>query len=553
MMRIQDKVTTALAMLFLMLLQVETATAQAITVTPSQLNFGTVYENAPDSLPITLTNTLNRSVTVYGFRYYPIYGQPAFSNRYTWMVIPAAGSVTVWVKFTPRHNVFHNSELIIMDDGLRGVNRVDLIGQGRYSNAYYDSTENKSEEILKTAFHTLLAQNYDTLGYLAGRDSMFMWFDNRARNGQGAAQNTIESVYTGALAVGYIDRTDCQNTFSFNTEHTFPQSFFSSLEPMKSDLHHLYPTDDLSNNQRGNNPFAVITSNIIWSDGGSKSNGTSFEPRDLQKGRASRSLLYFVLRYQDYANFVQPQEPLLRQWHAGFPPDAVERKRNSDIFSIQNNRNPFVDYPQFIERIHSVTSLSVEPLTPSLDFPEDTIVFGYVNTGNSATFEYVVVNTGNQLIDLTNFALTQPGVFSFSAGGGNVNLAPGEAAVLRITATPSGSGAVLGHLTFNTTLASMAAVDVPIYLNDPVINTIPSVEASPFDFFPNPVSSELNIRNPFSTSFQLQVFDITGHVVLQQEIASGTTSVDVSSLASGCYSARLTTPGLRFHRTFIKP
>lgn len=199
-----------------------------------------------------------------------------------------------------------------------------------------------------------------------------------------------------------------------------------------------------------------------------------------------------------------------------------------------------------------MTGLSVEPLIPALDFPEDTIVFGYVNAGNSATFEYVVVNNGTQLIDLTNFALTQPGVFSFSSGGGNVNLAPGESAVLRITATPSGSGSVLGHLTFNTTLVSMTSVDVPIYLNDPVVNAITSVETDAFDLFPNPVSAELNIRNPFSTSFQLDVFDINGHIVLRQEISSGTTAVDVSSLASGCYSAQLTASGRFFHRTFIK-
>ena len=321
---------------------------------------------------------------------------------------------------------------------------------------------------------------------------------------------------------------------------------------MRSDLHHLYACDDLSNNQRGSNPFAVITSNVSWTGGGSKSDGTSFEPRDEQKGPASRSLLYFVLRYQDYTNFVQPQEPILRSWHSSLLPTVEEQLRNDDIFALQNNRNPFVDYPQFIERIHSVTTLSAEPPQPALDFPEDTIVFGYVNAGTSATFEYQVVNSGNQSIDLSNFSLSQTGIFSFTSGGNNVTLSPGEAVVLHIAATPSGNGAVQGHLTFNTTLSSVATVDVPIYLNDPMVNAVTTVDVNSFEIFPNPASSELTIRNPFAFSYLLIVRDVTGNIVMQQEVASGTTAIDVSLLASGCYSAQLTAPGLRLHQTFIK-
>ncbi|MFM9051032.1 MAG: endonuclease, partial [Bacteroidota bacterium] len=350
--------------------------AQALTASVSQLDFGVVTELSPDSLPLTLTNTLNRPVTVINLRFYNSYGAPAFSCRYNWFFIPAGGTATCWIRFSPRHNVYHNSELVIEDDGLRGPLRIDLVGQGRYSKSYYANTENLEEEPLKNAFRTLLALDYDTLGYVTGRDSMFMQIDNLARNGQGATQNTIESCYTGALAVGYVDRTDCQNRFSFNTEHTFPQSFFNSLEPMRSDLHHLYACDDLSNNQRGNNPFGIVNNNIIWSGGGSKSDGSFFEPRDAQKGKAARSLLYFVLRYQDYSGFVQPQETLLRTWHIAFPPGVTEQRRNDDIFTNQRNRNPFIDYPQFIDRIRSVTTLSVAPLSASLDLPVDTIVYG---------------------------------------------------------------------------------------------------------------------------------------------------------------------------------
>jgi hypothetical protein len=526
-----------------------TVDAQSLQPGTSQLNFGVVYDNAPDSLPLVLTNTLNRDVTVTNVRFYSTYGVPAFSTAYSWFVVPAAGSATLWIRFAPRHNVFHNTEMVIENDGLRGVTRVDLIGQGRYANNYYGATENLSEEPLKTALHTLLGIGYDTLGYVVARDSMFMQIDNQARNGQGAVVNTIESCYTGALATGYIDRTSCQTTFSFNTEHTFPQSFFSSLEPMRSDLHHLYACDDLSNNTRGNNPFGVVT-NATWSGGGSKSDGNYFEPRDAQKGKASRSLLYFVIRYQDYSNFVQPQETLLRVWHSNFLPDSLERRRNDDIFSDQHNRNPFVDYPLFIERIHRVCGTSVEPSQPALNFPEQTIVYGYVTTGASVNYEYVIVNNGNVPIDLTGFFLSVPAVFSFSSGGNDVTLQPGEALPLIITAQPSSSAPVFALLAFNTTLPGLPSVSVPIYLNDPVINSVAPPDLSSAEVYPNPMDGQLQVRLPESNSWSVTLTDATGRMVLEQPAVSGKAQFDVTTLPAGCYLFTACSNGV-FHRKVV--
>ncbi|MFM2206524.1 MAG: hypothetical protein RL213_499 [Bacteroidota bacterium] len=535
-----------------LLIQPSSACAQALVPSPAQLNFGTVYENAPDSILLTLTNTLSRPVQVRSMRFYSTYGAPAFSTSASWFTVPANGSSTVWIRFSPRHNILHNSELLIFDDGLRGVTRVDLTGQGRYSNSYYPSTENLSEEPLKSALRTLLAIGYDTLGYVVARDSMFMQIDNKARNGQGATQNTIESCYTGALAVGYTDRTDCQNTFSFNTEHTFPQGFFGSLEPMRSDLHHLYPCDDLSNNTRGNNPFGVVT-NPTYSDGGSLSDGSFFEPRDYQKGRASRSLLYFVIRYQDYTNFVRPQESLLRSWHAAFPPDATERRRNDDIYSDQHNRNPFVDYPQFLERIHAVANTSIEPADSSLDFSEDTLVYGFVPPGNTAVYQYVIANDGNRPVGLSNFSLSIPSVFSFASGGNGVSLQPGDAAVVQISATPSGSGSVAAFLSYSTTLPGSPSVSVPIYLNDSLLNTVTDPPSASFEVFPNPTGDRLFIRTDLKASFSLVLTDITGRILAVLHDANPVSvSLDLSLLPAGTYLLTASSGNSLFRRTVLK-
>jgi deoxyribonuclease-1 len=526
--------------------------SQAITVSSSQLNFGDAYENAPDSLYLTITNTLNRTVSVNGIRFYDTYGVPAFSASEQNFFIAPLGTHSVWIKFSPRHNIAHNSEMVIVNDGLRGYVSVDLIGQGKYSNTYYDLSENTSEEALKTALHNLTGAGYVSLGYNLARDSMFMRIDNKKINGQGAAQNTIECIYTGREAIGYVDRSDCQTNFSFNTEHTFPQSYFASAEPMKSDLHHLFPTDDVANNYRADNAFGIVTGGTVWTDGGSKATNSLFEPRDAQKGIAARAMMYFVLRYQNYSNFFTSQENILRTWNHDFPADSLEEKRNDDIDHVQHNRNPFVDYPQFIERITSISSVSAASAVKSIDLPQDTMVYGYVSTGVPSLFHFVIVNKGNTDIHLSNFNLSLP-EFTFQSGGSNATLAAGEALGIDIAVTTLNSNALHAFLTFNTDDPLHQSVSIPIYANDSVFNTVEEAGGEVISVSPNPAVEELNIRSQKLNISSVEVFDETGRMVLEGQpgFSSGMT-INISGLQSGIYIIRMTAGEKNIFRKFVK-
>ena len=512
--------------------------SQAISVNNPQLNFGNVFENHPDSLPLTLSNTLSRTVTITGFHFYDTYGSPAFSTSFSWFTIPAGGSTIVYIKFAPRHNIYHNSEVVIENDGLQGYISVDLTGQGKYSNHYYDLTENLSEENLKTSINLITGNGYVSLGYNVARDSMFMSFDNKKVNGMGASQNTLECIYTGREAVGYTDRTDCQNNFAFNTEHTFPQSLFTSMEPMKSDLHHLYPTDNVANNQRGDNPFGVVA-NPTWTVGGSKAISNLFEPRDEQKGRAARSLLYFVLRYQNYNNFINSQEAILRTWHTAFPPTTNEKIRNNAIFSLQHNRNPFVDYPVFIERIQSFASTSSAPIISSLNIPEDTIVYGTIQTGVPVTFNFVIVNNGNQSINLSNFNLTHSSELTFVAGGSNNTLSPGESQAVKISCTTLSSDSIRAFLSFNTTATGLFNVSVPIFVNDLLVNNVDNIFSN-VSVTPNPAHDQLHIK--FTKNFSYSdwaLFDIRGKKISSGKVSGIDTIIGLEGVNAGVYILKL--------------
>jgi len=526
---------------------------QALTVSAGDLIFFDVYENAPQSIPLVVTNTLNRTVNVYGIKFYGTYGVPAFSSADQHFSLGPFASDTIWVTFSPRHNIQHNSEMVIINDGLRGYTSVDLHGQGKYSNTYYNASENLSEENLKTALHNLLGTGYISLGYNVARDSMFMSLDNKKRNGQGATQNTLECIYTGREAVGYTDRADCQTNFSFNTEHTFPQSFFNSVEPEKSDLHHLFPTDDLANNARGDNPYGYVSGGTTWSSGGSAATNSLFEPRDEQKGASARALMYFVIRYDDYSNFFFPQETLLRSWDHDYPAGVTEQTRNESISQWQHNRNPFIDYPQFIERITSLSSTSTAIPVKSIDITEDTIIFGYVSQGVDVDFNYVIVNNGTGDVDLSGFSLSDPQL-TFLAGGNNVTVNPGESHVVTIRLNVSSAAALHAFLTFNSNVTGHLNVSVPVYANDSVFDEVDEIEGRVITVSPVPAGNIVKVQSSGEEVNGISIYDIAGRKLIENKsvVSASELVTDVSTLAPGIYMISIEMKQKIFFRKFMK-
>jgi len=501
---------------------------------------------------VTVTNSTSFDITITGYRFYDIYGSSAFSASAGIFTISAGGSQNIWIKFSPRHNVYHNTELFILNDSHRGALRVDLLGQGRYSKTYYNNTQNLAEEILKDTLKAITGRNYFNAGYNTARDAMFMIYDNKKVNGQGAAQNTIECVYTGRTAVGYFDRTDCQTNYSFNTEHTFPQNFFNSLEPMRADLFHLYPTDDLANNARGSLPFGTV-SNPSWQQGGSKGNSTTFEPRDAHKGQAARAMLYFVTRYQNYSNFLTNQEGILRQWHEQFPPDSIEVKRCNDIATLQLNRNPFFDYPQFTERITSVSNTSVGIQAASSDFPEDTIDFGLANAATPNQYTFWIANDGNMPLNISGLTLNSAAVLSFiNNSGSNVTIPPGEASAVEIELANAAPGAFSGTLNFTAQGTGLLAnVSVPIKAQLSLQGIAEMDNVHGLTLFPNPAVERICIaeNKPIAAA---RVLDLSGRII-SSLLLSEWPCFNISTIQqAGFYVLEWEENGKVFHAPFIK-
>lgn len=197
------------------------------------------------------------------------------------------------------------------------------------------------DENLKDKLYKLVC-NHRALGYGGARNQMYKSIDNYG--------GKVECVYTHKM---FVSKSLDDKGF-LNCEHTWPQSFFNKQEPQRSDIWHLYPTDSDANSRRGSYPFGIVIGNPTWSEGGSRLGNNAqgkivFEPRSDHKGNVARSLFYFSVRYKDPIDSMQ--EMVLKKWHEQDPPDDAEKERANRIEKVQNNRNPFIDHPEYVGQI----------------------------------------------------------------------------------------------------------------------------------------------------------------------------------------------------------
>jgi endonuclease I len=161
----------------------------------------------------------------------------------------------------------------------------------------------------------------------------------------------------------------------YNREHVMPQSWWGgsiSTDTQYTDIQHILPCDQYvntikSNHPMGETPFPGYTTMNGSKRGWSTINGYAgnvFEPIDEYKGDFARILLYMTVRYQylipswesNYAGAMTTDvytsfEPWLLEvlicWHENDPVSQKEIDRNNAVYSIQKNRNPFIDHPEY--------------------------------------------------------------------------------------------------------------------------------------------------------------------------------------------------------------
>lgn len=248
-----------------------------------------------------------------------------------------------------------------------------VASQAQAPQGYYDGTEGLTGTALKAALHNII-KNDDHTSYTPGLWNAYYTTDKRPGTnyvwdiysdrpgGTPPYQYTLGTNQCGS----YDSEGDC-----YNREHLWAQSWTNNDGTHKTDLHHVYPTDGFVNGKRNNYAFGEI-SNATWTsqNGGKLGNntvsgysGTVFEPIDEYKGDIARALMYVSVRYytedsswgtSDMTNksVIKPWAmTMLLRWHEEDPVSEKEINRNNAVYNIQQNRNPFVDDPEFAARI----------------------------------------------------------------------------------------------------------------------------------------------------------------------------------------------------------
>ncbi len=313
-----------------------------------------------------------------------------YKQRYSSSVtlVPVSGNITtttVYIRFSPSATGSFSSNVVNSSTGSTSQN-IAVSGTGinwaiPTSPSNYYSTATGTGASLKTALYNKIT-GHSAQGYTPGVWNAFATTDIQPN---GKVWDIYSTKFETASPYEFTLVTDQDNGSGgssegqkYNREHSFPQSWFGSSSPMVSDLHHVFATDKYVNGQRGDLPYGTVsTPNWTSSIGGKRGpntsgsfTGTAFEPVDEYKGDVARAQLYMATRYDNVIASWQPNATadnvldgttfpaydawflnLLITWHNLDPVSDKEIKRNNAIYALQNNRNPFIDSPQFVKKI----------------------------------------------------------------------------------------------------------------------------------------------------------------------------------------------------------
>ncbi len=334
---------------------------------------------------------------------------------------------------------------------------------------YYNSLVGKKEGDLKTAACQLV-RNFTQVSSYTALPSYFRRTDVYPQSNRWWDMYSNIPLYAPSFS-------------GLNREHSFPKSWWGGLTdvPAYVDLNHLYPSEAEANMAKNNYPLGEVATSVAPSfqngvvkvghpatgiGGGSQ---TVFEPADEYKGDFARTYFYMVTTYQNltwttkYA-WMMTQElyptlkgwaiDLLLKWHRQDPVSEKEVNRNEVVYSIQNNRNPFIDCPELAEYIwgskkgqpFELSSSGTEPvgdpvlITPVQDM---TLDFGEVALGNSITAKLLF--RGENLRNAVQIAISRrsqnPDMFSLPSSAIRADLvnAP-DGYWLNVTYTPTALG-----------------------------------------------------------------------------------------------------------------
>lgn len=282
-----------------------------------------------------------------------------------------------------------------------------IIVESTSTSSYYQPIYDSTSGDMSGDLHTLMFNTHSTYtNYDACKNPTYYYGME-----PGSSSNYIIDFYTqrdiaktwGEGAVG-----------TWNREHVWCQSLSKDPQGNQlygtsqagSDLHHLRPVESTLNSTRNDSQYGIVSQHTSSTEAYSKdknknklylggwTSGDVFEPLDSVKGNVARIIMYLYTHYATGAGGSTPSgkssycanlqlhyimnansealaKELLLEWHHADPVDSAEMVRNNYAASIQGNRNPYIDHPEwadlaFSDSITRVTGVSLNKNSTTL-------------------------------------------------------------------------------------------------------------------------------------------------------------------------------------------
>lgn len=190
------------------------------------------------------------------------------------------------------------------------------------------------------------------------------------------AKRTTTTTYKNCLALGakaaaysegsntfvpfYHDETTTTTTASCNREHTWPNSRGSGKNGPGADPFIIRPTLTSENSSRGNSFYGISSGEWDPAECG-------FE---ASRGESARVILYAATAYYSSYKFELSNNPndatskktmgtlkTLLEWNKKYAPTKIEMQINNYLSDNGYGRNPFVDHPEYANRIWNTSGI----------------------------------------------------------------------------------------------------------------------------------------------------------------------------------------------------
>ena len=267
---------------------------------------------------------------------------------------------------------------------------------------YYDDANGLSGTSLQSALHEIIN---DHTKYPYTSSNTDVWDIVKITDEDPSNSANVILIYTGRSQAKTENSGQSSATGSnrWNREHVWSKShgFPNESDTAYTDLHHLKPADESVNSSRGN---------LDFDNGGSAHSeatdcnydSDSWEPRDAVKGDVARMMFYMEVRYDpgihsdgsaydlelvDNTGTSSPEFGKLSTliaWHSSDPVDNFEKRRNDSIYAYQGNRNPFIDFPEFVNSIWGSLPLSASNLSASYN-KENSVTLSWSDNATNET------------------------------------------------------------------------------------------------------------------------------------------------------------------------